>query len=360
MKNFSFLNQFQFKVLLVAVLLGAALRYLPHLFYGNKRIYEKELPIHVIDDFLSEDNIVELLDWIKKERRFATAVEASSQGVVSIGEDEPVLPNGGCQSQIFVSNGEFCHVGGRMDIFAHYAKTGGFYGAKETIEKLFSSIYSFINYYPDKVNDPIIKKLFESDSYKKSIKNMCSAGLDLDNDENIKFHPLQVNIVMIPPGMVLPLHQDNQWYWGINQRSAPDWLLHAMKESGLYDSIMIPQAQGVAYLHGTADEPVYSNGGRYLYYPNGPGGKVKSIPPKRGQAIIMDGGQTIHGVERTHPGHITGNLRRGAFNRIEYQGNETWYVLSDNDLVDVYKTKDFRITFVWRGLCFKDEEEQNK
>jgi len=335
----------------------------PYLFYGNKRVYEKELPIHVIDNFLDEDNIVELLDWIKEERRFATAVEAATQGVVSVGEEEPILPDGSCESTEFTSaNGDFCHVGGRQDIFFHYVKTGGWYGAKETVEKLFSSIYSFINYYPDKVNDPIIQKLFQSDVYKESIKNMCSVGLDLEKDkqEDIKFHPLQVNIVMIPPGMDLPLHQDNQWYWGINQRSAPDWLLHAMKESGLYDSIMIPQAQGVTYLHGTSEQPVYSNGGRYLYYPNGPGGQVKSIPPKRGQAIIMDGGTTIHGVERTHPGHVSGHLRRGGFNRIEYQGNETWYVLSDDDLVDVYKTQDFRITFVWRGLCFKDTEQQDK
>ena len=75
--TFNFLNPFQLKVLLVSVLIGAALRYLPYLFYGNKRVYEKELPIHVIDNFLDEDNIVELLDWIKEERRFAT------QGVLS-------------------------------------------------------------------------------------------------------------------------------------------------------------------------------------------------------------------------------------------------------------------------------------
>jgi len=42
----------------------------------------------------------------------------------------------------------------------------------------------------------------------------------------------------------LPLHQDNQWYWGINQLSQPDWILHTIQESGLYKDKMIPQAQG--------------------------------------------------------------------------------------------------------------------
>ena len=233
------------KVLSFAFLFAAALRYLPPIFYGNTAVYDKEVPIYVIDNFLKEENVAELHDWIKEERRFATAVEAATQGVVSVGEEEPILADGTCeQTECTSANGQFCHVGGRSDIFKHYVMTGGWYGAKETVTKLFSSIYSFINYYPDKVNDPVIQKLFHSEAYKSSIKKMCAVGLgrsDNEEREDIKFRPLQVNIVMIPPGMDLPLHQDNQWFWGTNQRSAPDWLLHVMKESGLYDDVMIPQ-----------------------------------------------------------------------------------------------------------------------
>ena len=76
------------------------------------------------------------------------------------------------------------------------------------------------------------------------------------------FRPTQVNIVMLPPGFDLALHQDNQWFWGINQMSVPDWLLNVIKEAELYDDVMIPQAQGVAYLHGTKENPYFTNGGR--------------------------------------------------------------------------------------------------
>ena len=117
-----------------------------------------------------------------------------------------------------------------------------------------------------------------------------------------------------------------------------------MLESGLWADEMIPQAQGVAYLHGTKEKPVYEHGGEYVYYPNGPGKLIVTnhrtkfllvfsgadphvIKPKRGQAIIMDGGRTIHGVARTHPGRNVGQYTKGNFNRIEYQGNETWYGL---------------------------------
>ena len=124
-------------------------------------------------------------------------------------------------------------------------------------------------------------KLFESDSYQSEINKICSAGYKLGETKKMIFHPLQINIVMMPPGQDLPLHQDNQWFWRVNQRSVPDWLLHVMLESGLWAEEMIPQAQGVAYLHGTKDKPVYEHGGRYVYYPNGPGKLTTShLQPK--------------------------------------------------------------------------------
>jgi hypothetical protein len=81
---------------------------------------------------------------------------------------------------------------------------------------------------------------------------------------------------------------------------------------------------------------------RYVFYPNGPGAPAKSLPPKRGQAIMMDGGRMIHGVERTGPGYHSAHMIKGHFNRIEYQGNDTWYVMANDDLVDTFKTEEFR------------------
>jgi hypothetical protein len=173
----------------------------------------------------------------------------------------------------------------------------------------------------------------------------------------------------------LPLHQDNQWYWGINQLSQPDWILHTIQESGLYKDKMIPQAQGkilinniffyqffpgVAYLHGTKEKPYYENGGEYVFFPYGPGAEPMELKPKRGQAILMDGGRMIHGVARTAPGYQVAAIDKDLFNRIEYQGNNTWYLLSDEELIDVFKTEDLRMTFVWRGLCFHDEAEKSE
>ena len=57
---------------------------------------------------------------------------------------------------------------------------------------------------------------------------------------------------------------------------------------------------------------------------------------------MMDGGRMIHGVERTGPGYHSAHMIKGHFNRIEYQGNDTWYLLANDDLVDTFKTDEFR------------------
>ena len=43
-------------------------------------------------------------------------------------------------------------------------------------------------------------KLFESTSYNTEINKICSAGYKLDETKEMVFHPLQINIVMMPPG----------------------------------------------------------------------------------------------------------------------------------------------------------------
>lgn len=201
---------FNLRLIVVPVIVAFILRYAPNYFYGNTRVYNEPIPYEIMDDFLSEETVLDLRDWIKNERRFATAVEASATGVVSIGEDEPVLPDGSCSEKLFLANEKGCHFGGRIDIFSHFAINGGFYGAKETIAKLFSSIFAFINYYPEAVTEERITKLFEREEYQKKINNICKSGFKAKGnipEGDVSFRPTQVNIVMIPPGQDLPIHQ---------------------------------------------------------------------------------------------------------------------------------------------------------
>ena len=143
-----------------------------------------------------------------------------------MGEQEPVNEKGKCnQSDFFSVDGKLCGFVGRVDVLKHFMATGGFWGAKETIQKLsrwkynfitkffiylninFSSIFTFINYYHNIVSDSSIQEIFDSAAYKKEINKICSAGYKLNQTQEMIFHPLQINIAMIAPGQDLPLHQ---------------------------------------------------------------------------------------------------------------------------------------------------------
>ena len=78
------------------------------------------------------------------------------------------------------------------------------------MRKLFNSVFTFINYYPEAVDEPKMKALFENHIYKSKIDNICKDGLKAGGnvpDGSVSFRPTQINIVMIPPGQDLPIHQ---------------------------------------------------------------------------------------------------------------------------------------------------------
>ena len=61
------------RIIFIPFLLAFTLRYIPHAFLGNIKVYPEAIPISVIDDFLSEEKIIEIQNLIKRERRFTTA-----------------------------------------------------------------------------------------------------------------------------------------------------------------------------------------------------------------------------------------------------------------------------------------------
>ena len=73
-KNFKpKISQSNVLIRIIPFLLAFTLRYIPHAFLGNIKVYPEAIPIAVIDDFLSEEKIIEIQNLIKRERRFTTA-----------------------------------------------------------------------------------------------------------------------------------------------------------------------------------------------------------------------------------------------------------------------------------------------
>ena len=333
---------------------------------GDSRIYDKEQPHFEIPELFSEEEVQSLREYVLKHNRFVTGKEAFSAGVEDNGEGIPVDENGDCPADrdLFNTGNGLCVTLGRMDIAQHFFKTGGTTGAKEFFNKLQSSVYAFYKVLPIEFikEEPMFQDMFKKPEYQKAMATLCQSQEKSGQDDSYFFRPLQVNIVVIPPGQDLPMHYDNGWFWGANRFTMPDYLTVAMTQSHLFDDIMIPQAQSVVYLHGSAEDKTFKHGGEYIFYPNGPGGARQSIPIMRGHGVIMNGGLIPHGGRRVAESYKAKNFgenTRDGFQRLEYQGNNTWYLMVNDDIVDHFQTDDLRLSFVWRGLCFNNEEEAN-
>ena len=333
---------------------------------GDSRVYDKEQPHFEIPELFSEEEVQSLREYVLKHNRFVTGKEAFSAGVEDNGEGIPVDENGDCPADrdLFNTGNGLCVTLGRMDIAQHFFKTGGTTGAKEFFNKLQSSVYAFYKVLPIEFikEEPMFQDMFKKPEYQKAMATLCQSQEKSGQDESYFFRPLQVNIVVIPPGQDLPMHYDNGWFWGANRFTMPDYLTVAMTQSHLFDDIMIPQAQSVVYLHGSAEDKTFKHGGEYIFYPNGPGGARQSIPIMRGHGVIMNGGLIPHGGRRVAESYKAKNFgenTRDGFQRLEYQGNNTWYLMVNDDIVDHFQTDDLRLSFVWRGLCFNNEEEAN-
>ena len=351
-----------FGVLAVLFSLRYGIDYLVERKMGDPRVFDKEKPYFEIDNFMNNDEIEELKEYVFARQRFTTGKEAFADGVEHLGEGVPVAADGSCPSdELFATGHGMCVVPGRLDIGRHYFMTGGLSGAKETFQKLISSVFSFYQVLPKSFIDtnPMMQKMFKKPEYLQAMNTLCAA----DGTKDFYFRPIQVNVVVVTPGQDLPLHYDNGWFWGANRFTMPDYLTVAMSTSGLFEDIKIRQAQSVVYLHGSKEEPYFKHGADYQFWPNGPGGERKTIRAKRGSAVIMDGGQIPHGGGRIAEDYkVKNHGSKDFFHRLEHQGNDTWYLIvrrdeENDDIIDKLHTDDLRVSFVWRGLCFDNKEQ---
>ncbi len=92
--------------------------------------------------------------------------------------------------------------------------------------------------------------------------------------------------------------------------------------------------------------------GGFYFYPNGTEGPAKVIPAKFNAAIVLDGSVLAHGSDIFRPWQEPPKLKTSNKNELRYMGEDTWHLLSNDQLVATYNTTDFRISLVWRQRCF--------
>ncbi len=232
-----------------------------------------------------------------------------------------------------------CHFSNRLDVGMHFVKTGGFNGHIEYSDKMIARIIPFrkrlIQQKPNSYNSYVnLKKLkeFNTPQFHTTANSICADNnvdiFDKTKTDSIVNELFQLDILLMLPGQELPMHLNVPYFWGANRNSFPHWLLVLMKKSGLFENIFIPQVQGISWLNTQYEDLIYKDGnllknfvdwegegGDFYFYPYKQlesteklNDSIKDVTNKYvilkreyNSAIILDGAQVIHGVDRYRP-----------------------------------------------------------
>jgi hypothetical protein len=324
-------------------------------------------------DWIYEDNFfdqkaINKLEEILKQNKVWIILDDT--GIESAGEQVP-FGHPDCDHPYMIpkENKTFCALPHRIDVAMHYLKIGGFDNNMESYEKMASRIMTFRHKFFPKVNESELKSIY-GNKFIENARKLCSMNkqktYDIDNLETGLF---QFDTIIMLPGQELPMHLDIPYFWNANRKTVPHWLLVIMKRSGLFEDQFIPQVQGVSWLskhqYEKSEEESLINGGNFYFYPYSDKKDQDNFVISKSQynsAIIVDGTQVIHGVERYKQNNAPPNIEKNQRYQMYYQKvNDSWNVYDEHDAyIQSYSHKDLRISLVWRTHCFKDQAEKEK
>jgi hypothetical protein len=156
---------------------------------------------------------------------------------------------------------------------------------------------------------------------------------------------------LMVPGQELALHTDVPEFRGANRKLHPQWLLVAMRHSGLFEEWRMPIATGVAWFHDC-------KGGEFAFYPDGPGGDAVAHEVAFNTALLVDTDSVFHGVDPIDlPVGELPPLKPGM--QLVFDGDDRWSVRDRDDVVATYRWDELRFSISWKAYCFADEAERD-
>lgn len=294
----------------------------------------------------------------------------------------------------------------------HFVKTGGFNGHIEYYERMVARIIPFrkrlvqirpktVNSYDSFIN---LKRLgeFNSESFVNKVKTICADNTILQVRSNrdkqaIANEMFQLDVLLMLPGQELPMHLNVPYFWGADRNDLPQWLLVIMKKSKLFDHLFIPQVQGITWLSLDDDNFVDHSGGQTGYVDkDGDGGdfyfypylpvKIDQKPAEdesdhsrdqyseenvnkyvilrsvRNSAILLDGAQIIHGVDRYKSYDLPPLFASNHHYNIRFDKQSNYWQLYDyqNNLLRRYYKNDVKLMLAWNMHCFANESDKAK
>ncbi|MGZ8761879.1 MAG: hypothetical protein ACXW2Y_00975 [Acidimicrobiia bacterium] len=153
------------------------------------------------------------------------------------------------------------------------------------------------------------------------------------------------------PGQELAVHTDVPEFRGANRKLHPQWLLVAMRHSGLFEEHRMPIATGVAWFHD-------ARGGEFASWPDGPTrpGAVRTVTAD--SALVLDTDSVFHGVEPIDaPDDEIAPLQPGM--TLDFVGSRRWAVHGGDATVATYDWSELRFSVSWKAYCFADHAERD-
>ena len=331
------------------------------------------------------EELVALVRRIGRERGYPTNTadtkfyETANEHV---GEARPVREaDGGCDHPYLIPNRNrtLCTLAGRIDIGRHLILTGGARGLREPYEKIISRVQSFGAYHFDLAAYPVVERLFKEESFQSAAKRVCPA-------HKRHLDPFQFNFILQVPGQTVSTHVDGVYFWGASRMQFPQWLLAAMKFSGLWEDVFVDQVQVVGYLHswspaegsdtkiddagsGTDESIDDDDYGSFVYWNDGSPSPKRVLPyPLSGN--VVDGSKVAHAasVYRMHAdipfidkSKVHWLKEVDGVKSDDDNDSGTWTVSNDEDgVLKTYSFDDLRISIVYRARCFADQEEADR
>ena len=233
----------------------------------------------------------------------------------------------------------------RHDAAMNFVKTGGRFARDEPVATLAARTNYFREEYAYGA-EPLIEGI-EPYLFHEGFVEAARAVHGRDVIE-----PAIVFANLMVPGQELAVHTDVPEFRGCNRKVMPQWLIVAMRHSGLFEEWRMPIATGVAWFHDC-------DGGEFCFYPDGADGPPVAKSVAYDTALLFDADSVFHGVDRIAAegaGRDIAPLKPGM--SLDFTGDRQWVVQNGDDVVANYKWDELRFSVSWKAYCFENEHEQ--
>ena len=288
-----------------------------------------------------------------------------------VGEARPIREDGTCDHPYLIPNRNrtLCALAGRIDIGRHLILTGGARGLREPYDKIISRVQSFGAYHFDLSAYPVVEQLFQENDFQNAAKRVCP-------QEKRYLDPFQFNFIIQVPGQTVSTHVDGVYFWGASRMQFPQWLLAAMKFSGLWEDVFVDQVQVVGYLHSWEPEDVAETRvgtvqdnvkvgiddddyGSFVYW-NDSSPVPKKVLPYPLSGSVVDGSKVAHAASVYRMNAELPFIEKSIVHFLRNE-QETWTLSNAEDgVLKNYTFDDLRISIVYRARCFEDKEEADR